>query len=96
MYNPKYRESYARANAAMRVRMKQWFRDLKDQPCMDCGGRFPPECMDFDHRDRSSKKMAVGTMMNKRASKKSILEEAAKCDLVCANCHRIRTHSHHR
>ena len=24
-------------------------------------------------------------------SKEAILEEIAKCDLICANCHRIRT-----
>lgn len=91
MYDPKYRESYRAAAAAKRLRMREWLKSLKDKPCADCGGVFPPECMDFDHRDRKTKRMSVGLMISQRSSKDAILEEVAKCDLVCANCHRIRT-----
>jgi hypothetical protein len=57
---------------------------------MDCGLAFPPCAMDFDHRDPSTKEFNVGSMM--RWSKKKIQEEIDKCDLVCSNCHRVRTH----
>lgn len=67
---------------------KQKIDDLKDQPCHDCGNRYPPECMDFDHV-RGDKLFGVSTRRND--SWKRILAEMAKCDLVCANCHRIRT-----
>ena len=61
---------------------------LKNKPCLDCGNTFPPECMDFDHvRDR--KVSNVGSL--RRNSWRVIFDEIAKCDLVCANCHRIRT-----
>jgi hypothetical protein len=63
---------------------------LKDHPCSDCGGRFPSVCMDFDHRDPSEKKQNVGSMAT-TYNLQTILDEIAKCDLVCANCHRIRT-----
>lgn len=63
-------------------------RRLKDAPCADCGGRFPPYCMDFDHV-RGEKRANVAQLMC--YSLKAILAEIAKCDLVCANCHRIRT-----
>jgi rRNA-processing protein FCF1 len=46
--------------------------------------------MDFDHRDPTTKRMAVTRMIG-RAGTARILEEVAKCDIVCANCHRLRT-----
>ena len=63
---------------------------LRDVPCADCGGRFPKAAMDFDHRDPAAKKYTVSRMLL-RASTDEILVEAAKCDVVCANCHRMRT-----
>jgi len=46
--------------------------------------------MDFDHRDGTTKVQGV-TRMVSRAGTDRILAEAAKCDIVCANCHRLRT-----
>ena len=63
---------------------------LRAVPCVDCGGRFPPCAMEFDHRDPSIKRDAV-TQMIGRAGTPRILDEVAKCDIVCANCHRERT-----
>ena len=63
---------------------------LRDVPCADCGGRFPPCSMDFDHRDPTQKRSTVPAMIG-RAGDARILAEAAKCDIVCANCHRART-----
>ena len=78
------RTEYERRAARARV----WVYALKDKPCVDCGGKFPPECMDFDHV-RGEKLFSV--MMRLTASKVRLETEIAKCDLVCANCHRIRT-----
>ena len=61
----------------------------KDRPCSDCGGEFPPECMDFDHV-RGEKKFGVGSYGGRKLE--VVLEEIQKCDIVCANCHRIRSH----
>lgn len=63
---------------------------LRDVPCADCGGRFEPCAMDFDHTDATRKRHTVTRMVG-RASTEAILAEAAKCDIVCANCHRLRT-----
>jgi hypothetical protein len=65
---------------------------LKDFPCADCGNRFPPVCMDFDHRPGEVKLFNIGRNMHSRKWAET-LAEIDKCDLVCANCHRIRTHS---
>lgn len=63
----------------------------EDNPCVDCGNFFPQECMDFDHRDWSSKSNNVGTMVAHGHNRDKIWDEIAKCDLVCSNCHRTRT-----
>jgi hypothetical protein len=63
---------------------------LRDRPCGDCGGSLPPCAMDFDHRDPAQKRYTVTRMIG-RAGTTRILEEIAKCDIVCANCHRLRT-----
>lgn len=63
--------------------------DLKRAPCMDCGNSFPPECMDWDHRPDEEKLFEVGTRT--MGNWELLLAEMAKCDLICSNCHRIRT-----
>lgn len=61
---------------------------IKDVPCQDCHNRFPSICMDFDHTS-DNKSFDVST--RKQYSIKTLLSEIAKCEIVCANCHRIRT-----
>jgi hypothetical protein len=57
--------------------------------CADCKEKFHYCQMDFDHRDRSTKKKQVSYMLMNGIE--TIMKEIAKCDLVCANCHRDRT-----
>lgn len=68
---------------------KEYIRKLKDVPCMDCGIKYPYYVMDLDHRDPSTKHKSVAQMM--RYPKGLLIIEAAKCDVVCSNCHRERT-----
>ena len=79
----------SRKNEFKRQR-RHWMRELKtDKPCADCGRIFPPEAMEWDHRPGTVKLYEVSMMAGR--STKLILEEIAKCDLVCANDHAIRT-----
>src|SRR3990172_8755736 len=55
----------------------------KSGPCQDCGCHFPPECMDFDHRE--NKKFSIGSSLGSKGLSALILE-IKKCDVVCANC----------
>lgn len=71
-------------------RKRAWARSLKGAPCMDCGVSYPPWVMDWDHRPGTVKLFSPGLINS--YSKKEILAEIAKCDLVCSNCHRQRTH----
>lgn len=87
----KYRRGMERRRAEKRLRFRQLIDLLKSVPCMDCGGTFDPVCMDFDHRPGEVKVFGIGskgTMKPERV----VRAEAAKCDVVCANCHRLRTY----
>jgi nucleoside 2-deoxyribosyltransferase len=65
--------------------------EQKTKPCIDCGFiPIVPEQMDFDHV-RGTKTVEVTRLAAQGKSNERILEEIEKCDLVCANCHRLRT-----
>ena len=57
---------------------------------MDCGVQYPPCAMDFDHV-RGVKIASISHMRNKNFPVEKIEAEIEKCDVVCANCHRVRT-----
>ena len=61
------------------------------KPCSDCGGNYPSYVMDFDHRDPTSKLGSVSILCVSGRSLEWVISEIEKCDLICANCHRIRT-----
>ena len=69
---------------------KELVNPLKDLPCVDCGEKFPPACMEFDHV-RGDKRHNIGEMTSWK--RETILEEVSKCEVVCTNCHRVRTAS---
>lgn len=74
--------------AKWKLRLRNVVKALKNKPCTDCQGWFEPCQMDFDHRDPAIKRFSISQSVH---STKTILEEVRKCDLVCANCHRLRT-----
>ena len=76
--------------AANRQRNRDIITAAKDVPCMDCGVRYPPFVMDFDHRDPATKVRGVGSMQT--SSVEMLMAEIEKCDVVCSNCHRVRTY----
>jgi hypothetical protein len=59
--------------------------------CMDCGFNARAVALDFDHRDGEHKQFNISTKRRARYSLMRLEAEIAKCDVVCANCHRIRT-----
>ena len=75
---------------ARRLDMAEFIRSLKNKPCADCKDSFPHYVMDFDHR--GDKTVNLSHPRVKRWGKNRILAEIAKCDVVCANCHRIRSY----
>lgn len=78
-----------RANAKKaRDKVSEYIRKLKtSSPCTDCGVSYPYYVMDFDHL--GDKKFSIAHRGNKGINR--LNTEIAKCELVCANCHRVRT-----
>lgn len=62
---------------------------IKSNPCTDCGNKYPYYVMDFDHL--YNKKFNLSIAANKLMSVEKVMKEIDKCEIVCANCHRIRT-----
>lgn len=92
-YYNKHRELYKAKNIRRKGELAYLVISLKRKPCMDCGATYPHYVMDFDHRNKNTKVDSINRMINIHMySKKKIIEEIGKCDLVCANCHRIRTY----
>lgn len=71
---------------------QEYIRELKKDPCMDCGKKYPYYVMDFDHRDSEIKVTNIASAVAKSWGLKRIMDEIDKCDLICSNCHRERTH----
>lgn len=80
-----------RLRIVYRERNRRVVITAKSVPCADCGERFPPYVMDFDHV-RGDKNDTVARMAARPVPLLELLTEIAKCDVVCANCHRLRTH----
>lgn len=60
--------------------------------CADCGYNANAYALQFDHV-RGDKKQAVSDLIRSDYSWNTIKEEMSKCEVVCANCHAIRTQS---
>jgi len=61
--------------------------DLRGGRCEACGYARTLAALEFHHRDAATKEFQISYGGVSRAR---LLEEASKCDLLCANCHRAR------
>ncbi|KKN92422.1 hypothetical protein LCGC14_0209130 [marine sediment metagenome] len=94
--NRKYGMPWHRKHEKNRNKIQHYLEDKYTRtPCLDCGDTYDWVVMDFDHRPNESK----GFTLSKHNSYKRTLEnirvveeEIKVCDLVCSNCHRVRTH----
>lgn len=85
-------EKNRRNKNRQRARLRAITWAAKQRPCQDCGLEFHPWVMEFDHRDPNTKHAAVANLVAKGCPDARLLEEISKCDVVCANCHRMRTY----
>lgn len=86
-------DAYRRRTREYQARKLAVSAKLRSVPCADCRGTFPTVCMDFDHRDPTQKDRRYPSpgQMLRRTSLEAFLVEIEKCDVVCSNCHRIRS-----
>jgi len=68
---------------------KEYIEERTKHCCERCGNKYHPDVFDFHHRDPTTKKFNLGFhRWRKIVTDKETLEEADKCDILCANCHR--------
>lgn len=77
-----------------RIRRKDYVAKIREIKmslggCRVCGYNEHPAALDFDHRDPAAKSFGIGHATSR--TWESVLFEIAKCDLLCANCHRVKT-----
>lgn len=83
-------EIYSRNQQAI-LNNKRFVLDyLRDNPCVVCG-EDDPIVLEFDHRDPEHKTLEIAKMVVQASSRLRIQTEIAKCDVLCANCHRRKT-----
>lgn len=59
--------------------------------CKSCGYSKMSNVLQFDHIDRSLKKIGVSDMVGKNYNLDALKNEINKCDILCANCHSEKT-----
>jgi hypothetical protein len=87
-----YKTDALKFQAAIRHRNRKFifkYLNLYGQ-CIDCGNK-DWKVLEFDHQDQDTKSADVSRFYSNHYSFKRIKEEIKKCDIRCANCHKIRT-----
>jgi hypothetical protein len=88
MEDPEHRERMA---TAVRTRASKFRRVLAGYKlrmgCKDCGYNENAVALEFDHVEEGTKVRSVSQL----SSLETAMAEMKKCEVVCANCHRIRT-----
>lgn len=73
-----------------RANVREWLNSFRTE-CLHCG-ETDPIVLDFHHRDPSKKSFPLSASNCYSYSEETILAEIAKCDILCANCHRREEH----
>jgi len=80
-------------NKVTRKRRRAFILDhLRQNPCVDCG-ETDPIVLEFDHvGEEGSKDFNISDAIRLGYGLQRIIDEIAKCQVRCANCHRKRTY----
>ena len=86
------KQKYLDRNSRYRIEIQDFVHSIKEaSPCKDCGKSYPYYVMDFDHLDGYTKVREIN-YLSSTGRIGALKKELVKCEVVCANCHRIRTH----
>jgi len=84
----KCRDCYRGTKQALITRHYEWLSDYKkERGCCRCGVK-DPRVLDFHHRHKRDKLFGIGGFRREIGFQR-LKEEIEKCEIVCANCHRI-------
>lgn len=64
------------------------YKRLRGIKCCRCN-EHRWQCLDFHHKNPDEKYKSISFMIHNRASIKKLKEEIRKCEIICANCHRV-------
>ena len=83
----------AKRNKEYKKEIDEYIRELKSNTkCLDCNKNYHWFQMDFDHV-RGEKDRPISEMVKNKVSLSRIKLEIEKCEIVCSNCHRLRTYT---
>ena len=72
--------------------MREFTRKYKAiHGCRECGNK-DFRVLDFDHIDASKKEFGICQLWKYSSSLELLKNEIRKCQILCANCHRIKTY----
>lgn len=81
------RTAQARLVSESKARKRAYLDTLRQQGCSCCGMR-DIECLDFHHLNPAEKRKTIAVMTQNGTAMRVLVQEVAKCILLCANCHR--------
>ena len=81
--------SYKAYQRNKRSEYKAWVAEIKlERGCARCGYKEHACALDFNHLDPQQKSRRIASDVT---TKEQLLEEVSKCEVLCANCHRVHT-----
>lgn len=89
-----YSQLFSKSKTALAKRaLAQKIDKIKNAPCAKCAKIYHPCQMDFDHIEPQLKIDKISNLVRRRAAWSIIEAEIAKCQLLCALCHRLKDES---
>ena len=90
-HGSKYRQNAVERNRRIKDLLRQQMMNyLSDKSCVQCGVN-DIRVLDFDHIDPSKKSFSISQAITNTRSWDVILKEIKKCQILCSNCHKIKT-----
>ncbi len=83
------KEYYFQKNIRNRKKNYELLQEIKETLFCEKGGEHRIICLDFHHTNSDEKEMSISVAVHRGWGIKRIKEEIKKCQVVCANCHRI-------
>lgn len=90
-HGSKYRENAVQRNKLLKIRLReQLVIFLSSKSCISCGNS-DIRVLEFDHIDPKTKSFSIARAIGDIRSWDEIQKELKKCQVLCANCHKIKT-----
>lgn len=85
------RDTRRKATDKLQAQKREWLQQYKERAgCCDCGANLPHYVLEFDHREGRTIGISIAAFSCCSGWDK-LRYEVSKCDVVCANCHKIRS-----